>query len=308
MALVLALREIVLGRRTAWVPKLAVELDGWFAARAVSSGAASSGASSSSMSTSPRDACASYELHVEGPPWLVAQAAAHPPLPRDEALAWLRELDGRTLGGVPVRVTTTPPLARPPRPPLREPERTRRLRLFRRFYDGVRYDDEGLYSATPEALADVIAAEAVGAVLDGTAGIGALSIALARAPGVTSVVAVDRDASRLSLARHNAGVYGVAERIVFRADDAWSVAMEGRFDTIVLDPPWGGRDYDREDLPIAALGMDLAPFFALPARLLLKLPKSARVHELPGELEVRPLFDARGVLKCLLAIRAARRA
>ena len=54
-------------------------------------------------------------------------------------------------------------------------------------------------------------------LLDPFAGVGGNAIQFARTCG--AVLASDRDAPRLRLARHNAGVYGVADRIQFRCAD-----------------------------------------------------------------------------------------
>ncbi len=183
-----------------------------------------------------------------------------------------------------------------------EPRRDRRRRLFSRWFEGIQVDDEGLYSATPEALADRIAAGLSGVVVDATCGVGAIAIALARSPSVTRVVAIDRDATRLRMAAHNAGVYGVADRIDFRVGDALEIVPTLRFDALVIDPPWGGRDYDRARVTQAELGMPIAPLLDLP-RVVLKLPRSFDVATLPTTFVVEALRDDRGVLKMLVARR-----
>jgi trimethylguanosine synthase len=203
------------------------------------------------------------------------------------------------------RIASLPPRAR--REPFRafEPQRERRKRLFSRWEEGIRYDDEGLFSATPEALALRIADGLAGKVLDGTCGIGAIAIALARTASITEVVAVDASAERLEMARHNARVYGVESRIRFVHGDVREVLARERFDAVVLDPPWGGRDYDRTQVGLADLGLDvlgvLAPHRGV-ARL--KLPRSFARDALPG-WTFEELHDERGVLKMLLASRPA---
>ncbi|GAB4202100.1 MAG: hypothetical protein OHK0013_14950 [Sandaracinaceae bacterium] len=205
---------------------------------------------------------------------------------------------------VQARIASLPPRAR--REPFRafERQRARRRRLFSRWEDGIRFDDEGLFSATPEALALRIAEGLSGKVLDGTCGIGAIAIALARTPTVTEVVAVDTCSERLEMARHNARIYGVVPRIRFLHADVRDVLARERFDAVVLDPPWGGRDYDRERVGLADLGLDLPALIALqPGPLRIKLPKSFAREQLPG-FDFEELRDERGVLKALLASRA----
>jgi trimethylguanosine synthase len=191
----------------------------------------------------------------------------------------------------------------PPRRPFAfEPRRERRLRLFSRFFEGIRYDDEGLFSATPEAIALRFAEGLSGTVVDATCGIGAIAIALARSPQIERVIAIDRDADRLAMARHNTGLYGVGDRIDFRVGDAIVLAPAIAFDAIVIDPPWGGRDYDRARVTLGDLPM-LAPLLALDRPVVLKLPRSFDASTLPPGFVVEDAIDSRGVLKMRIARR-----
>jgi len=186
-----------------------------------------------------------------------------------------------------------------------EPQRVRRQRLFSLFFEGIRYDDEGLYSATPEALALRIAEGLSGRVLDATCGIGSIAIALARTATVREVVAIDVSAERLAMARHNARLYRVNDRITFAVADVLDVIAKERFDAIVIDPPWGGRDYDRTRTTIEDLGLDLRRVLAHHGGAVrLKLPKSFVREELP-DFSFEELVDERGVVKMLLASRGA---
>ena len=196
-------------------------------------------------------------------------------------------------------------LARMRKEPFRvfEAPRVRRRRIFSRFDEGIRFDDEGLYSATPEALALQMVEGLTGHVLDGTTGIGSLAIALALTKGVKTITAVDTNADRLAMAEHNAGIYGVQKRITFRVADVFEVLSEGKFDALVLDPPWGGRDYDRDFVPLSELGLDVRRALELhKGALRLKLPKSIHQADLQG-LQVDEVRDERGVLKFVVARR-----
>jgi predicted RNA methylase len=196
-------------------------------------------------------------------------------------------------------------LARMRKEPFRvfEAPRVRRRRIFSRFDEGIRFDDEGLYSATPEALALQMVEGLTGHVLDGTTGIGSLAIALALTKGVKTITAVDTNADRLAMAEHNAGIYGVQKRITFRVADVFEVLSEGKFDALVLDPPWGGRDYDRDFVPLSELGLDVRRALELhQGALRLKLPKSIHQADLQG-LQVDEVRDERGVLKFVVARR-----
>ncbi|UJR82545.1 trimethylguanosine synthase [Sandaracinus amylolyticus] len=255
----------------------------------------------------PRETARVVRVRVEGPAWLDASRWTGE-LPASQARWALRELDGLALGGEIVRVHVDPPL-RPGRaaPPWR-PRDERRRELFSRWDRGIQADDEGLFSATPEALAERIAEGAHGVVIDGTCGIGSIAIALARRPEVREVIAVDLDASRLAMAAHNARIYDVASRIRFVRGDVREVIARERADVLVLDPPWGGRDYDRSRVVAEALPLDVRPLIAaFEGAIVLKLPRSFDVRTLPPGFVTEPGIDGRGVIKMLIARRAARR-
>ena len=61
--------------------------------------------------------------------------------------------------------------------------------------------------------------------------------------GLVSVLAIDIDPVRLDLARHNAVVYNVADRIDFVQGDFLELAPRLLGDVVFLSPPWGGPDY-----------------------------------------------------------------
>ena len=140
-----------------------------------------------------------------------------------------------------------------------------RYRLFSKF-DQAMVDATGLYTMLPEAYGLDMARRVSGSKsLDVCSGIGAMSVALARSG--QHVTAIEIDADRVAMAPHNAGIYGVADRIDFRRADITSNAtlqsLPEDIDTVFLDPPWGTGpgDYQRrkviylEDLQLA--GMDL---------------------------------------------------
>lgn len=66
------------------------------------------------------------------------------------------------------------------------------------------------------------------------------------------VIALDTNPTRLALARHNAAIYGVADRIEFILADYLSFSQsylalpyseDRRIDVVFLSPPWGGPSY-----------------------------------------------------------------
>lgn len=58
-----------------------------------------------------------------------------------------------------------------------------------------------------------------------------------------AVIAIDIDPEKLSLARNNAEVYGVADQIEFVCGDFMVLAADLKADVVFLSPPWGGPDY-----------------------------------------------------------------
>ena len=112
----------------------------------------------------------------------------------------------------------------------------------------IRMDLEGWYSVTPEVVADHLTqtmvahepstnsehagsesctsgSESKGVVLDLFCGCGGNAISFARHPSVSRVVAVELDAARLAMARHNACVYGVQRKIEWVHGDAVEVLL-----------------------------------------------------------------------------------
>ena len=63
-----------------------------------------------------------------------------------------------------------------------------------------------------------------------------------------SVIAVDIDPVKVEYARHNAAVYGVADRIEFIVGDFLKVAPTLQADVVFLSPPWGGPRYIDTDV------------------------------------------------------------
>ncbi len=120
-----------------------------------------------------------------------------------------------------------------------------RLDLFSRFDEGIQIDAQGLYSTKPEGIAMGIGRALPGStVFDAFCGVGGTSIGFARAG--KNVIAVDLNQERLAMAAHNASLYGVQDRITFVHGDMRDVIGDHKFDTVFLDPPWGGPSYKNQ--------------------------------------------------------------
>ncbi|XP_062337062.1 trimethylguanosine synthase [Osmerus eperlanus] len=126
-----------------------------------------------------------------------------------------------------------------------------RYRLFSRFDEGIKMDHEGWFSVTPEKIAEHIALRVQESfhcdlIIDAFCGVGGNAIQFALTG--KRVLAIDIDPVRLALARHNAQVYQVAERIDFLQGDFLQLAPRLRGDVVFLSPPWGGPDYLTADV------------------------------------------------------------
>jgi methylase of polypeptide subunit release factors len=143
-----------------------------------------------------------------------------------------------------------------------------RYKLFSKF-DQCQVDATGLYTGTDEekalGIAKMLRLAGRKRVLDVCSGIGCLSIACARLG--LRVTAIEINAARAEMARHNAAVYGVENRIDTRVADILDPAtireLPSGIDTVVMDPPWGDGpgDYLRRektflaDLQLAEVGL-----------------------------------------------------
>jgi trimethylguanosine synthase len=110
----------------------------------------------------------------------------------------------------------------------------------------MQMDVPGLYSITVRELALQIATTLAGdSVFDAFCGLGGNAIAFALAG--KRVIACELDEGRLEMAKANAALAGVLDRITFVHGDALSQLGRTPCDAIFLDPPWGGPEYSKID-------------------------------------------------------------
>ena len=62
------------------------------------------------------------------------------------------------------------------------------------------------------------------------------------------------------MARNNAHVYGVENKIEFLQGDVFDVGRGMRPDVVFLSPPWGGPDYQHQDYTPLGRGSDLGQY------------------------------------------------
>ncbi|XP_058725156.1 uncharacterized protein LOC131596510 isoform X3 [Vicia villosa] len=114
--------------------------------------------------------------------------------------------------------------------------------LFTRFDDGIKMDEEGWFSVTPEVIAHYQASRCAGdTVIDCFTGVGGNAIQFAQR--CRNVIAIDIDPLKIDYARHNASIYRVDDQIDFIIGDFFLLAPKLKADTVFLSPPWGGPDY-----------------------------------------------------------------
>jgi trimethylguanosine synthase len=152
-----------------------------------------------------------------------------------------------------------------------------RYRLFSKYSEGIVLDEEGWYSATPELIAAHLAeriwkslnapqaapskshrskkaflaprkSHSSSLLLDPFCGPGGNVIQFAKsAPPGGLVFALDINPNRIYMAKHNATIYGVQDRVEFIIGDSLKLSPKFRVDAIFLSPPWGGPEYINSD-------------------------------------------------------------
>ncbi|KAK6632610.1 hypothetical protein RUM43_013378 [Polyplax serrata] len=62
------------------------------------------------------------------------------------------------------------------------------------------------------------------------------------------VIAIDIDPGKIKIAKENARIYGVEDRIQFIIGDFTKLACRLQGDVVFLSPPWGGIDYNSQEI------------------------------------------------------------
>ncbi|KAI5393171.1 uncharacterized protein LOC127091231 isoform X5 [Lathyrus oleraceus] len=187
--------------------------------------------------------------------------------------------------------------------------------LFTRFDDGVKMDEEGWFSVTPEVIAHYQASRcAGGTVIDCFTGVGGNAIQFAQR--CRNVIAIDIDPLKIDYARHNASIYRVDDQIDFIMGDFFLLAPKLKADTVFLSPPWGGPDYAKVltyDMKTMLRPRDGYTLFnaakEIASRVVMFLPKNVDFNQLaelslsarpPWSLEVEKVY-LNGKLKAVTA-------
>lgn len=100
-----------------------------------------------------------------------------------------------------------------------------------------------------------------------------------------SVISIDIDPKKIELARNNAEVYGVADRIQFIVGDFFELAKTLKADAVFLSPPWGGPSYMKlskyeleEMLQPAPLSKLLSTARQVSSNIALFLPRNSNTY------------------------------
>lgn len=173
-----------------------------------------------------------------------------------------------------------------------------RFSLFSLYSSGCLLDEQSWYSVTPECVAFRIAKRCATdrVIVDLFAGAGGNAIQFAMT--CNKVLAVELDPVKLRLARWNAKVYGVEDRIQFVDGDSmelleklqkwrkekrkdgsgdeelWkgiTAADSDAVEVVFLSPPWGGVDYAQPTTTITSTADDPAPSTSTSAALVYSL-------------------------------------
>jgi len=121
-----------------------------------------------------------------------------------------------------------------------------RYSLFSKFDDGIQMDKEGFYSVTPEIIAGHQARRCMSnIVIDAFCGVGGNAIQFAFT--CERVIAIDNDVKKIEMAKNNARIYGVEDRIEFITGDFLKLSPHLKADVVFLSPPWGGPNYNDKE-------------------------------------------------------------
>lgn len=178
-----------------------------------------------------------------------------------------------------------PPHPTPTNPPHRYYHQRHSLFTLYSTPPGIHLTDTAWFGVTPEPVAQQIAHDLSppspsSTIIDIFAGAGGNTIAFALSRKWTHIIAIERDASTLACAQHNAQVYGVYDAITWILGDSFEVlallrgiqrgerSVEGGGDelsallgdmhpsstAVFASPPWGGVSYaDTEVFDLGAM-------------------------------------------------------
>lgn len=90
---------------------------------------------------------------------------------------------------------------------------------------------------TPEKVAEITAARCkCDLIIDAFCGVGGNTIQFAKV--CERVIAIDIDPKKIEMAKHNAAIYGVQDKIEFIIGNYFDLIEGLKADVVFLSPPW----------------------------------------------------------------------
>ncbi|KAJ6171327.1 RNA methylase family protein [Penicillium chermesinum] len=135
-----------------------------------------------------------------------------------------------------------------------------RYQIFSKYDEGVWLTDDAWFGVTPEPVAEQIAIQIAEAcptgrsiLVDAFAGAGGNTIAFAKTGHWKRVYAIEKDSATLQCAKHNAKIYGVANKITWFEGDCFEILRNvlkdlSPYSVIFASPPWGGPGYRSDEV------------------------------------------------------------
>ncbi|EXJ93199.1 hypothetical protein A1O3_01756 [Capronia epimyces CBS 606.96] len=185
--------------------------------------------------------------------------------------------------------------------------------IFSKYDAGIWMTDDAWYGVTHESVANKIAlhmAEVAppkrSIIIDAFCGVGGNTIAFALSGKWKRVYAIEKDAATLACAKHNAEIYGVADRITWFHGDCFEIlgasgktektvealtAITGQFGVIFASPPWGGPGYrtadvfDLESMQPYSFSYIYDSFKKLTPNQVLYLPRTSDLRQIAARVE-----------------------
>ncbi|KAK7431091.1 putative diacylglycerol O-acyltransferase tgs1 [Neonectria magnoliae] len=147
---------------------------------------------------------------------------------------------------------------------------SQRYSIFSLYDEGVHMTDDAWFGVTPEPVANQVASDMYGTdkqkhiLIDVFGGAGGNSIAFALSGRWTRIISIERDASTLACAQHNAQIYGVdpdiiawvhgdsfeyMDKLVNRPEELHPDLRPDLNATVLFaSPPWGGPGYRTDEV------------------------------------------------------------
>ncbi|TKA75042.1 hypothetical protein B0A49_02189 [Cryomyces minteri] len=172
-----------------------------------------------------------------------------------------------------------------------------RYQIFSKYDHGIWMTDDAWFGVTPEPVAHKIAEHVATApaaktvLVDAFAGAGGNTIAFALSGRWERIFAIEKDPEVLQCAKHNAEVYGVANKIWWVQGDCFDIIKKrlisvGKDAVIFASPPWGGPGYTSDEVfnlstmqPYSLQDLYM-PFSKITTEFALYLPRTSNLNQL----------------------------